>query len=543
MPPITLFEALTDETRLQKLRTILENNDVADPVLDGFTRLASRALGTPVSLLSLVEVDQQVFKSQIGLPEPWASSRCTPLSHSFCQHVLPNQQPLIVSDARVHPLVQDNPAIDDLGIIAYAGIPFITTDGFTLGSFCVIDHEPRQWSDEDIAILRDIAAAAMAHIELRHEVAERKRVEQALRETTAHHRRILNRIHDVIVVMDRDSRIMWANRAFREAYDLMPPESDTLYDPAYEPIAAQGDCWATNRDVLANGSIVTQDCTPLNMADGGMPYMHIVKLPLFDEHGVLTITVNVARDISDRKLLEDALREAVLEQHHISDLKSRFITTVSHEFRTPLSIILSSTELLSNYGDRMEPERRGEHLQRVKDQVSYIVSMMEDVVSYDDQERSATAPDWQRLDLAKLCHTIAIEEQARRSYDVRFEDVSNTDLAIISDEKLLRQIIGHLIINGIKYSPENTPIYMTLDAEDDAAILSIRDEGYGMKAEDLPYIFEPFYRGTNIGNIAGTGMGLAIVQRAVVALNGTITCESEFGTGTTFVIHLPRSQD
>jgi hypothetical protein len=132
-----------------------------DPVLHRLTRLAARALGAPVALMSLVAADRQFFASSWGLPEPWNSERGTTLLHSFCQHVVVSNQPLLIADARKHPLVQSNLAIEDLDVIAYVGTPLVDDGGHTLGSFCVIEHEPRQWGAEDVDILHDFAAAVM----------------------------------------------------------------------------------------------------------------------------------------------------------------------------------------------------------------------------------------------------------------------------------------------------------------------------------------------------------------------------------------------
>jgi hypothetical protein len=132
-----------------------------DPVLHRLTRLAARALGAPVALMSLVAAERQFFASSWGLPEPWNSERGTTLLHSFCQHVVVSNQPLLISDARKHPLVQSNLAIEDLDVIAYVGTPLVDDGGHTLGSFCVIEHEPRQWGAEDVDILHDFAAAVM----------------------------------------------------------------------------------------------------------------------------------------------------------------------------------------------------------------------------------------------------------------------------------------------------------------------------------------------------------------------------------------------
>jgi len=131
---------------------------------DRLTRLATRVLRVPVALVSLVDGNRQFFKSCIGLPEPWASLRQTPLTHSFCKHAVASGQPFVVSDARHNPLVQDNLAVSELGVIAYAGIPLTTAEGLTLGSFCVIDSKPHDWTEEEIEILRCLAASVMTEI-------------------------------------------------------------------------------------------------------------------------------------------------------------------------------------------------------------------------------------------------------------------------------------------------------------------------------------------------------------------------------------------
>jgi hypothetical protein len=157
--------AVKDPARLEALRATGLLDTPTEDRFDALTQLASRILRAPVALVSLVDKDRQFFKSCLGLPEPWASERETPLSHSFCQHAITAQKPLIVEDARKHPVLHDNAAIRDLGVIAYAGIPLRSHDGQPLGTLCVIDHEPRRWTDEEISLLSGIADAVAAQLE------------------------------------------------------------------------------------------------------------------------------------------------------------------------------------------------------------------------------------------------------------------------------------------------------------------------------------------------------------------------------------------
>ena len=130
-------------------------------------RVAAAALRAPVALVSLVGVERQFFKSCIGLQEPWASRRETPISHSFCQHAVLSGEPVVIADSREDPLFRDSPAIEALHVVAYAGVPLVTSNGDVIGTFCVIDAEPRRWTERDVAMLRDLAATAMVEIERR----------------------------------------------------------------------------------------------------------------------------------------------------------------------------------------------------------------------------------------------------------------------------------------------------------------------------------------------------------------------------------------
>lgn len=165
--PTSLSEAIEDSQRLDVLRSTTLLDSPPEEAFDRFTRLVGNILHAPVALISLVDKDRQFFKSQAGLPEPYASQRETPLSHSFCQHLLISSQPLVVADARDHPLLQNNLAIRDLKVIAYLGVPLQTLDGKTLGSLCAIDGKSREWTDDEIKILRDLGVWVMTEIELR----------------------------------------------------------------------------------------------------------------------------------------------------------------------------------------------------------------------------------------------------------------------------------------------------------------------------------------------------------------------------------------
>jgi GAF domain-containing protein len=162
-----LAVALAEPGRLAALHQSTLLDPLAEESFDRLARVAAKVVGAPVALVTAVDKDRQFFKSCLGLPEPWASSRETPLSHSFCQHVVAAREPVILTDARKDSRFIDNLAIRDLGVIAYLGVPLITADGQAIGTLCVIDHHPRIWTDEEIGFVSDLAAAVVTEITLR----------------------------------------------------------------------------------------------------------------------------------------------------------------------------------------------------------------------------------------------------------------------------------------------------------------------------------------------------------------------------------------
>ncbi len=198
----------------ERRQQVLEATDLmdtpAEPGFDRLTRLAAGLLRAPVALVSLVDERHQFWKSARGLGEPWASCRGTPLSHSFCQHVVHDAAPLVVDDARAHPVLKDNLAIPDLGVIAYAGVP-IVVEGEAIGAFCVIDHEPRAWTPEDVGLLNDLAASVVAEIELRMAV-------RALREQRGLVDAVIDELGDAVLAVDPKRKFLIANAAARRLF-------------------------------------------------------------------------------------------------------------------------------------------------------------------------------------------------------------------------------------------------------------------------------------------------------------------------------------
>ncbi|HEY9014608.1 MAG TPA: PAS domain-containing protein, partial [Gemmatimonadales bacterium] len=210
--------------RLAALRRTALLDTPPEEGFDRLTRMAARLLGAPTSLIALVTDERQFFKSTTGLPEPWASRRNAPLSFSFCSTVAGTGEPLLVEDARRHPLLRHSQALRELGWVSYAGVPLIDREGHVLGSLCVVDRMPRLWSERDIALLQDLAASAITEIELRREIAQRLQAELSQRDSEEELYHTFEQAGLGMALVSLDGRWLRVNRALAELLGTSPED-------------------------------------------------------------------------------------------------------------------------------------------------------------------------------------------------------------------------------------------------------------------------------------------------------------------------------
>ncbi|MGI2908807.1 PAS domain S-box protein [Tolypothrix sp. VBCCA 56010] len=251
-------------------------------------------------------------------------------------------------------------------------------------------------------------------------------------------------------------------------------------------------------------------------------------------------------DITERKQLEEEIRSALEKEKELNELKSRFISMTSHEFRTPLSTILSSCELLEHYRHKWTQEKQLNHLHRIQNAVKRMTEMFNDVLFISKEEAGKLDCRTQTLDLVQYCRHLVEEvqqnlschESAQPSPRIAFSSQYQF-MPCCMDENLLEHILSNLLSNAIKYSNIDSTVKFTLTKEDGRAIFVIQDQGIGIPQEDLLHLYESFHRATNVGNRQGTGLGLAIVKKCVDIHQGEIFVKSELGAGTTFTVILP----
>lgn len=244
-----------------------------------------------------------------------------------------------------------------------------------------------------------------------------------------------------------------------------------------------------------------------------------------------------------QEIIEKNDRQMKQLEKELNDLKSRFITTVSHEFRTPLTTISFSAGLLENYSNKISEEKKQTHFQRIKWGIEQMTSLLEDILIVGKLESGDLEVSLTPVNLEDFCRKFA-ETMGRKTdrHQIIFRyQGSNSEGNF--DEKILEQLFKNLLSNAIKYSPEGGEIEWDLICENGRAIFKIKDPGIGIPKTDRDRLFTNFYRGTNIGTIPGTGLGLSLVKKIVDLYRGEITIESEENRGTQVLVILPLTID
>ncbi len=233
------------------------------------------------------------------------------------------------------------------------------------------------------------------------------------------------------------------------------------------------------------------------------------------------------------------LSEALDKERQLSEIKSRFVSMASHEFRTPLSTVLSSASLLSKYTKTEEQDKRNRHIEKIRNSVKHLNDILEDFLSLGKLDEGKVGAHFAELDLEEILQDVVDEMRGLMKKDQSIIFEHSGDTRIISDKKLLKNIIINLISNAIKFSPEESIIELTCHSSNGTTLITLKDRGVGISEEDQQHLFTSFFRGKNVINIPGTGLGLHIVKRYMDMLDGTIGLESKINKGTTFYISIP----
>ncbi|MFC6287430.1 ATP-binding protein [Nocardioides sp. GCM10027113] len=493
-----------------------------DRSFDHYARLVCRLLQVPTALVSIVETHRQVFPGAVGLAERFAATRETPLSYSFCKHVVGDQQPLIVPDARCDTRLADSPAVSELDVIAYAGWPLRDGTGRVVGSLCAIDSEPRAWTDEDLQVLQDLALACSAEL----------RQAQRLREDSEQLARTIFGAVDVAMIFyDEKHDLVLANEL---AERLADRAGFRLDEPPYAGAHVRR---ADNRTPIPPPDQIIPRALRGDLVGHEMEWVG----PPGRQTAVVASSQQVVR-------ADGVPWGTLVAAHDVTDLarslqvKDEFVATVSHELRTPLTSVLGYLELLEDELEAPGPlvAKALETMRRGGVQLQERIGELLDTA---DRRRHL---DLRSTDVSLLAQRLAstFRKQARTAGVALRVEAADPHWAVV-DARRIEQALENLVSNALKYTPSGGHVTVSVLTKGDTIGVLVTDTGVGMAEDEVAQAFNSFWRSERAHReaIQGFGIGLTLVQDIVSAHHGCVDITSRPGEGTTVTLSLPRSCD
>lgn len=373
------------------------------------------------------------------------------------------------------------------------------------------------------------------------DITDRKQVELALLNERNFISAILETANALIAVLDEQGRFVHFNQACEQitGYSFEEVQGKYIWDLFLIPEEIEA-VQAIIKE-LQTGQFPNQHENYWVARDGSRRLISWFNTVILDTDGLVKHIVSTGIDLTDRKRAEE-MRRALEREQALGELRLRFFAMASHEFRTPLSTILLTAQILESSSREWSEEKRKRNLQRIVSAAKEMRQMLDDILTINRAETGRLECVFTQIDINTFCDQLLQEMQVYASPQHRLTFSNFTDVKWgFGDEKLLHYSLTHLLSNAIKYSPDGGEVNLTFSVTQNAIIFKISDQGIGILLSDEPHLFEAFYRGENVDYISGSGLGLTVAKKCVELQGGSITFTSNVGVGTTFTVTIPTS--
>jgi hypothetical protein len=399
-----------------------------------------------------------------------------------------------------------------------------------------------RWFSEGALLVKDEDGRPEERFGYFQDITHWRESEEAIRKSEERYRALAEAAHDFIFVINRDDIVEFVNKYASNVIHVPIEEIVGMPRSKLFPSDVSKIQYNGIQEVLNTGTPLYHE--DYILAGNQKIWLGTWLVPMRDKEGKNVSVMGVSRDITDRITAEEELQSAFQQEKELSELRSRIVSTISHEFGTPLTTILSSAELLEHYGRGWPEDRKQEHYQRIQDAVKRMDSMINRVVEIQRMSLKKETCSPTQVELIGYCQEIIkeIEIASESRGRVRFSN-NIANFPAYMDKRLLREALGNLVSNALKFSPPTSPVIIDLVCAEEQVSITIQDEGIGIPEKDLPRLYEPFHRGSNAQPVSGKGLGLVIVKNSVEIMGGKIQVHSNEGVGTTFRLYLPLHQE
>ena len=420
-------------------------------------------------------------------------------------------------------------------MVVESGEALINKEGFV-----VTNSGDTKWFIGNKIPRRDPQGNITGLVGISYNITERKKSEEAIKESERKYRLVVDSIKEVIFSTDKDGLWTFLNPAWTEITGFTAEESIGTNFLNYVHEEDREKNLRLFEPLIERKKEFCRHEIRYYTKDGGFKWIEVFARLTIDDNDNITGTTGTLNDITARKKSEEEITKALAREKELNELKSKFVSMVSHEFRTPLAAILSSSDLLQNYWDKWTTEKRNSLLDKIKRSINNLIVLLNDVTEINRADSGKVQIMMEQIDASSLIEEVI--EELRFSYtekpNVRYEK-DKQPVVLITDKKLIRLIYVNLISNAIKYTASENNVYVSSFIRNGKYIFSVKDEGIGIPSDDFKNLFEPFMRSKNVEKIKGTGLGLSIMKRAVELLKGTIEFSSEVNIGSVFTVYLP----
>ncbi|MGB3208198.1 MAG: PAS domain S-box protein [Crinalium sp.] len=367
------------------------------------------------------------------------------------------------------------------------------------------------------------------------EITERKQAEGILLQQAL----AFENIYDGIIITDNEGHIVDWNPSAERMFgytkeEVLTKTTEFLNTPTESALITQEILESVNQYDRWTGEI------KFIGKNGTTGVCETVFVPVYNDAGDRIAVIGVNHDITERKQAEVEIRKALEKEKELNQLKSRFISMASHDFRTPLSAIMISSDLLKAYSHKLTETKKLHHLNQIQASVRRMTLLLDDILWMGKATSGKLDFKPQKVNLEELCQEVLAEITVAdcNQHQLIFEFQAESSL-VEMDKKLIQQMLSNLLSNAVKYSPQGGDIKVNITCQNELAIFQVADSGIGIPFSDRSRLFDGFERASNVGNISGTGLGLAIVKNVVDLHRGSIQIDSKEGEGTTITVSLP----